>query len=364
MSTYANNENLSINVDNTSLQESLDNTLNNSVSEQQVSEQQVSEQQVSEQHVSEQQVSEQHVSEQQVSVQFGADDADDSDNSDNEKQEESLEELKKKYTVVDVDHLDEDVPIRGQEYCLFSFMTPEGLMNCNVRAVKFRGAYATMAEAEKKAKELEKTDKYFQIFIGESGKWLDFNPPVSRVEQEKSSNKEHQKILDAQRKQRMNKINALAGKHKEMLDKKDKGKEERITESKKAGAASDAVDKQKTKKQEKVEQKQEKQEKVNANSRGAKTEKFVANMRKRFEETQKKRALEKMSKEEKVGKVNEVDKSQTQTNSSKAEETPVNIKSKVVETATNDLEDKKRKLDEADKNIEKIKQLMAKKRAE
>jgi hypothetical protein len=344
MSSDANNEIQINDVDaNTPLiKESSENTSNNSVSEQ--------------------------VSEQvsvQDSVHFG-DDSDDSDESSEEK-EETLEELKKKYTVVDVDHLDEDTPIRGQEYCLFSFMSPEGLMNCNVRAVKFRGAFGTMAEAEKKARELEKIDKYFQIYIGESGKWLDFNPPVSRVEQEKSSNKEHQKILDAQRKQRMDKMNVLAGKHKEMIDKKDKGKSERITESQKAGAASDAVDKQKNKKQEKIEAKQEKQEKIYANSRDAKKEQLKAKMKKRLEETQNKKTLERMSKEDKLGKsgkVDEVIESKPQTDNTSAKTDDVNIKSKVVEKATTELEDKKRKLDEADRNIEKIKQLMAKKRAE
>jgi len=181
--------------------------------------------------------------EEKVNVTFGTD----------ENEETNIEtEVKKddlsRYTVVD--HLDEDEPIRGQEYCLFSFLSPEGVMNCNIRALKFRGAYSNIDDAKAAARELEKKDKYFKIFIGDSGKWLDFDPPSSRVEMEISSNKEHQKIIDAQRKQRMNKINALAGKHKEMLDKKDKGIDERKIEAKKAGAASDAVEKQRAKKTE------------------------------------------------------------------------------------------------------------------
>jgi hypothetical protein len=142
-----------------------------------------------------------------------------------------------KYTVID--HLDEDVPIKGQEYCLFSFLSPEGVMNCDVRALKFRGAYPTMADAEKAVKRLEKKDKYFKIFIGETGKWLDFDPPVSRVEREMSTNEKEQELLDAQRQHRMNKINDLAGKYKETVNKQTTCKDERIKEIQKAGASAD-----------------------------------------------------------------------------------------------------------------------------
>lgn len=153
-----------------------------------------------------------------------------------------------KYTLVD--HLDEDEPINGQQFCLFSFLSPEGVMNCNVRAVKFRGAYSTLEAATKKARELEQKDKYFKIFIGESGKWLDFDPPESRVEREMTSNKEYQQILDAQRKQRLDKMNTLAGKFKESVDKRDNGKNERIAETKKASGASNAVARQNERKSE------------------------------------------------------------------------------------------------------------------
>jgi hypothetical protein len=283
-----------------------------------------------------------------IDVQFGAE-------SDVESEEDEKEQEKpdlSKYTVVDADHLDEDTPIRGQEFCLFSFMSPEGIMNCNVRAVKFRGAFSSMEEAEKKARELEKTDKYFKIFIGDSGKWLDFDPPVSRVDIEKSSNKEHQKILDVQRKQRMDKINSLAGKHKEMMDKKDKGKTERITEAKKAGAANDAIEKQRAKKQEKAEEK-EKQQKVHANPRDVALGNAKARLRQRLEKSKNKKTLEKIAQEENVGKVTDSNISATGN---------IEEKIKVVGKVSEDLEDKKSKLAEADKNIEKIKQLMAQRR--
>lgn len=275
----------------------------------------------------------------------------------NIEQNTTYQEDLSRYTVVD--HLDEDDPIPGQDYCLFSFLSPEGVMNCNVRAVKFRGAYPTMDAAKKAAMELEKKDKYFKIFIGDSGKWLDFDPPSSKVEREMSSNKDHQKILDAQRKQRMEKINALAGKYKENIDKTDNGKKERIEESKKAGAASDAVDKQRSKKQEKQEKQQEKRVITQANSRNASLEKTKERMRKRIAESKNKKILENMGKEDiELRKLEEANQMK--------QDNIINIdeKVKVVHKASADLDDKKAKLNEADRNIENIKQLLAKKKAQ
>jgi len=182
------------------------------------------------------------INDEKVDVQFSTNEDNDNENAVEQKPDLS------KYTVIEADHLDEDKPIKGQEWCLLSFMSPEGIMNCNVRSVKFRGAFSSLEEANKKVAELEEQDKYFKIFAGESGKWLDFDPPDSHVEEEKSTNPEYQKRLAQQKKQRMDKINNLCGKTKEMVDKKDKGRKERIDESKKASAANDAVDKQRTKK--------------------------------------------------------------------------------------------------------------------
>jgi hypothetical protein len=190
-----------------------------------------------------------------------------------ERKDNTQEQVKPSgHTILDADHLDVDEPIRGQEYCLFSFMSPEGIMNCNIRALKFRGAFPTLEKANEKAKELEKTDKYFKIFVGESGKWLDFDPPINKVEREMSSNKEHQKILDAQQKQRMDKINALAGKHKEIVDKKEKGEKERTDEIKKMSVANAEIEKRKednkeTKETKEVSQNHEDKKKANTVNR-------------------------------------------------------------------------------------------------
>jgi len=44
---------------------------------------------------------------------------------------------------VEVDYLTEDRPIPGQEYGVYSFLSPEGIKGCNVRAFKNRGNFGS-----------------------------------------------------------------------------------------------------------------------------------------------------------------------------------------------------------------------------
>lgn len=46
----------------------------------------------------------------------------------------------------------------------------------NLRAVKVRGSYETLQEAQMKAKELQRDDPNFNVFVGQVGYWLPFNP--------------------------------------------------------------------------------------------------------------------------------------------------------------------------------------------
>ncbi len=278
-----------------------------------------------------------------VNVKFSCNDDSDSDSEIeiNDKKEDISN-----YTLLDGDHLDEDTPIKGQEFCLFSFLSPEGIMNCKVRAVKFRGAFSTMDEALKFARELEDKDKYFKIFIGESGKWLDFDPPVNRVEREMSSSKTHQKLLDAQAKQRMEQLNQLAKRHKDNVDKKDKGGKERIEESKKSGAAYDAIDRKKTEKEAKLDKKETDQKQIIDPRKKAKNN-AVDRLRKRLAESKNKQVLANMSKDEKTEAM---------------AESEMNKKIRVVGKVSEQLEDKKATLLDVDKNIDNIKRLMAKRK--
>ncbi|AYV77433.1 MAG: hypothetical protein Dasosvirus2_29 [Dasosvirus sp.] len=238
-----------------------------------------------------------------------------------------------KYTMVD--NLDEYEPLPGQKYGLFSFLSPEGIMNCNVRAFICYAAFETLEEAKEHCKKLEKKNKYFKIFVGEFGKWLDFDPPSSKVEKEMTSDQNHQKILDAQANSRMKKINELAGRHKSMVDKKDKGKTERIEENKKASVADNMADKKRNKEKEKE------QAKVVV----PKTRNVDA-----IREKMRRKLADKQNKKSQAGK----DTEQTQATA----ENNIADKIKIVGKASEDLAVKEEKLNDVEENIKRIRDLV------
>ena len=81
-----------------------------------------------------------------------------------------------------IDYLTEDTPIPGQLWVCISFLSPEGIKNCSVRGLKIRGVYGTRQEADNRAKELQKIDPDFNVFVGELGKWLAWDPDPNDVQ--------------------------------------------------------------------------------------------------------------------------------------------------------------------------------------
>lgn len=82
----------------------------------------------------------------------------------------------------------------------------------SVRGIKVRGVYGNTKEAELKAKKLQSKDKYNNIFIGDVGKWLPWDPQPHEVgEQEYGQDQ----------------LNNLMRKYKENEDNRDKFFEER-----------------------------------------------------------------------------------------------------------------------------------------
>jgi len=95
-----------------------------------------------------------------------------------------------------IDHLTEDPPIVGQRFVCLSFVSPEGIRNCTTRALKIRGSYATYQEAQERCEELQKQDPDFDIFIGEVGKWLPWDPDPNSAKDQKYQEEELQKLVD------------------------------------------------------------------------------------------------------------------------------------------------------------------------
>jgi hypothetical protein len=134
-----------------------------------------------------------------------------------------------KYTKIDC--LDEDAPIHNQKYVLLSFISPEGLMNCKVKGLKVRGIYATEGEAKAACDKLKKKDKYFDVFVGEVGKWLPWDPSIKQVEEVKYDNKKLDKIMSKLHEKETKSLNELVGRRKEMLDKETTSHKNRIRNS-------------------------------------------------------------------------------------------------------------------------------------
>jgi len=160
----------------------------------------------------------------------------------------TYEEDMKKYTTID--NLDEDP---GEDnFALISFVSPEGVMNCNVRALKIRkykGRPAIFKEYERActaAKELNEINSYFDIFVMPIGKWCAWDPdPADRnaVEAEKWDNAEQQKLMDGLEKVKakqeisLQEMNALVGKKKSLIDDGVIEHKNRVKESIKQGYA-------------------------------------------------------------------------------------------------------------------------------
>lgn len=120
----------------------------------------------------------------------------------------------------EIDLLDEDPVISGQEWICVSFLSPEGLKNCKIRGVKFRGAFPTYEAAKKHADKLNKTiDPDFHIFVGQSGKWLPWDPDPSSnsVENQEYREKELNKLMKSYKKNLQKKEMMEAERKKDLL---------------------------------------------------------------------------------------------------------------------------------------------------
>ena len=155
----------------------------------------------------------------------------------------TYEEDIKKYTKID--NLDEDPVVDSARFFLVSFISPEGVMNCATRGFKLRTyknkvCFSTLEEATNAATEINKTDKYFHVFVGEPGKWMGWDPNPddrTKVESEKWADSEQDALMQKMRekeekqsndKKQLNELNALVGKKKDMINKEGKQHKKRV----------------------------------------------------------------------------------------------------------------------------------------
>ena len=65
----------------------------------------------------------------------------------------------------------------------------------SMRGLKVRGVWASAKEAELRAKKLQQKDKYFNIFIGEIGKWLPWDPSPHQVGEQEYAESELNNLM-------------------------------------------------------------------------------------------------------------------------------------------------------------------------
>ena len=96
--------------------------------------------------------------------------------------EESLEDKYKDYLFNSKDQLDKDFSEQNE------FRT-------TVRGLKIRGTYDTLQEAEMRAKRLQKSDPNFNVFVGQVGFWLPWDPEPKDVGEEQYLNDELNNLM-------------------------------------------------------------------------------------------------------------------------------------------------------------------------
>ena len=65
----------------------------------------------------------------------------------------------------------------------------------SVRGIKVRGTYDTIGEATRRAKLLQKTDPNFNVFVGQVGYWLPWDPEPHKVSKQEYAEKELNELI-------------------------------------------------------------------------------------------------------------------------------------------------------------------------
>ena len=118
-----------------------------------------------------------------------------------------------------IDNLSEDPPVPGQKFVLYSFCSPVGVMNCNVWGIKIRGVYDSEDAANKANERLSKLDKYFDICVGEVGRWYPYDGEgeSENMTEVKYRDEKLDKIIAKQRETKMESLKDLISKKKDSV---------------------------------------------------------------------------------------------------------------------------------------------------
>ena len=74
----------------------------------------------------------------------------------------------------------------------------------SIRGVKVRGCYDSYEQAEKRAKQLQRTDRSFHVFVGQVGYWLPWDPNADNIEDEEYLEDELNNLMKEYKKNEIN----------------------------------------------------------------------------------------------------------------------------------------------------------------
>ena len=113
-----------------------------------------------------------------------------SSNSSNQKSDEkSVIENK------EVNFLTEDPKLDGQNFVCISFLQPSVDDKSKISGIKIRGVFDNYDDACKRAKDLQAMDTAFNVFVGDIGKWLAFDPDPDTSQNSNYANDELNNIM-------------------------------------------------------------------------------------------------------------------------------------------------------------------------
>eukprot|EP00891_Asterochloris_glomerata_P005727 jgi/Astpho2/5727/fgenesh1_pg.00080_%23_5_t len=75
----------------------------------------------------------------------------------------------------------ESVKLPGQKYLVLSIVGPTCLQKTKENGIKFRGAFASLEDANAHISRLETVDPFFSNFTAEAGEWLLIPPPLDKL---------------------------------------------------------------------------------------------------------------------------------------------------------------------------------------
>jgi hypothetical protein len=108
------------------------------------------------------------------------------------------------------DHLSEDPVLSNQKYVCLSILTANSIRDSSgnslessnhAKGVKIRGVYETLEEAQKRCEQIRAFDSYFNVFIGQVGKWLPWDDDAEKAEEAVYAEKKLNEIMKGYKEQ-------------------------------------------------------------------------------------------------------------------------------------------------------------------